>query len=154
MNKTSTHLSAMFLFFALTLLQHQTTRAFSPSLFTKSSLSYRVIENNEQMTGIQLRLAGFQDAFASSDALDDYVSEKKRQQKALKRCHQVRNLRSSKPIIQERKVDSMLRKRNRAYYMIHIIKTLAKKLITAFKMFTEPSCDMIHPVYLHNISDQ
>jgi hypothetical protein len=151
MNTTSTNFIAFSLFFALSLLKYQTTTAF---LYTKLSFSNRVTQNTFQMTRAQLRLAGFQDAFASPDPLDDYVAEKNRQQKALKRCAQTRNQSASDLIVQKREFESLLLKRNRLFYMFQFIKRHAKKLIIAFKTFMEPSCDMIQPVYLHSISNE
>lgn len=154
MNTASTNFIAFFLLFALSLLKYQTTTAFCPSLYTNLSFSNRVTKNTFQMTGMQLKLAGFQDAFASPDPLDDYVAEKKRQQKALKRCAQTRKQSSSGLIVQKRDFESLLLKRNRIHYMFQFIKRFAKKLIISFKTFIEPSCDMIQPVYLHSISNE
>jgi len=154
MKETSKKYIVLFLFLVLSLFQHRTTSAFSPSLFTKTSFSNRVTEKQKQMTGTNLKLVGFQDAFASPDALDDYVAEKTRQQKALKRCIQVRTERSLELVFQDKEVDYLLAKTKRANYMIYIVKKLVRKLITTFKMLTEPSCDMIHPVYSHNRYDE
>lgn len=131
----------------LILRVHHRVNGFVHGLNSKNDIAFATLRKTgdlyQKARVSHLQFASFHDAFASTDALDDYQSEKLRYTKKAVLCDKSKTVKAIDRMYYRRRLRDLIHERRWMNVIISIILYFSRKTISVFSVLAVPPCNMI-----------